>query len=292
MESVNKSGIFACGDCCHIVDNPRPKAGVFAVRAGPPLLLNIRKKFLNLPLEIWEPQVEFLGIIFTGNDHAIAARGSLAVESNYLWKLKDNIDRKWMRMYQILPDMEEMMKNAPIPTDIIPEIAYTMGENTLELLAKKTMRCGGCGSKVGAQVLSRVLKRIKVKIPTNPYVITGVGDDAALIKSYLPTVDTVQQSEQNNRLAVNPTTLVHTVDFVKSFHSDPYIFGQITALHALSDIHAMNGIAVSALAVCVVPYGPEHIVEDTLVQILAGTIVDIYICLYLYICIVKVYTVL
>ena len=34
LESVNVPGVFACGDCCHIVDNPKPKAGVFAVRAG------------------------------------------------------------------------------------------------------------------------------------------------------------------------------------------------------------------------------------------------------------------
>lgn len=34
LESVNTPGVFACGDCAHLVENPRPKAGVFAVRAG------------------------------------------------------------------------------------------------------------------------------------------------------------------------------------------------------------------------------------------------------------------
>ena len=34
LESVNIPGVFACGDCCHMVESPRPKAGVFAVRAG------------------------------------------------------------------------------------------------------------------------------------------------------------------------------------------------------------------------------------------------------------------
>lgn len=34
LESSNTPGVFACGDVAHLVDNPRPKAGVFAVRAG------------------------------------------------------------------------------------------------------------------------------------------------------------------------------------------------------------------------------------------------------------------
>jgi len=34
LESTNVRDVFACGDVCHIVSDPRPKAGVFAVRAG------------------------------------------------------------------------------------------------------------------------------------------------------------------------------------------------------------------------------------------------------------------
>lgn len=41
---------------------------------------------------------------------AVASKGPLALEGEYLWKLKDRIDRQWMDGYQTLPDMEEMMK--------------------------------------------------------------------------------------------------------------------------------------------------------------------------------------
>ena len=44
LESCNTPGVFACGDVAHLTASPRPKAGVFAVRAGPPLVANIRKE--------------------------------------------------------------------------------------------------------------------------------------------------------------------------------------------------------------------------------------------------------
>ena len=69
-----------------------------------------------------------------------------------------------------------------------------------------------------------------------------------------------------------PAYLVHTIDYFRSFVSDPYLFGQIAANHALSDIYAMNGAPVSALALAVLPYGPEDMVEDHLVHLLAGAL--------------------
>jgi len=69
-----------------------------------------------------------------------------------------------------------------------------------------------------------------------------------------------------------PAYLVHTIDYFRSFVSDPYLFGQIAANHALSDIYAMNGMPVSALALAVLPYGPEDMVEDQLVHLLAGAL--------------------
>ena len=72
---------------------------MFAVRAGPPLANNLRKALLGQsPLDPWEPQEVFLGIIGTGSEKlAIASRGCLALESEWVWLLKDWIDRKWMK---------------------------------------------------------------------------------------------------------------------------------------------------------------------------------------------------
>ena len=85
-------------------------------------------------------------------------------------------------------------------------------------------RCGGCGSKVGAQVLSTALRRVKKLMAHNrSEVITGLGDDAALVLPPAP-----------------PAYLVHSIDYFRSFISDPYLMGQIAVNHALSGTVSYN----------------------------------------------------
>jgi selenide, water dikinase len=106
----NFPGIFAAGDCCHNHTHPRPKAGVFAVRAGPPLLENIMTWITSSPGEPVQlkphiPQSTFLGIISTGDKYAVASKGSwLALEGAWVWKWKDHIDTKWIKGYKELPE--------------------------------------------------------------------------------------------------------------------------------------------------------------------------------------------
>ena len=54
LESVSVEDVYACGDVCHLEHSPRPKAGVFAVRAGPPLTTNLRNRLLVAPASKWE----------------------------------------------------------------------------------------------------------------------------------------------------------------------------------------------------------------------------------------------
>ena len=117
-----------------------------------------------------------------------------------------------------------------------------MGPEAIALLSRAKMRCGGCGSKVGASVLKRALQRVAAYGHSRPEVVTGPGDDCALVRS---------------PQATEGQLMVHTIDYFKSFISDPYVFGQIAANHALSDIFAMNAEPVTAMALCVLPYGPE-----------------------------------
>ena len=81
-------------------------AGVYAVRAGPPLCQNILSFILKKPLKSFIPQNHALALISTGNKYAIYSKKGyivLVLQGKYIWLLKDYIDRNWMHQYQQLP---------------------------------------------------------------------------------------------------------------------------------------------------------------------------------------------
>jgi len=150
--SISHTHIFAAGDCAALQGDPRPKAGVWAVRAGTPLAENLRRAATGRTLVPWKPQRDALAILGLGQGRAVAWRNGLAVQGRKIWWLKDRIDRRWMRMYTEMhmdPDPD-----AP-------------------------MRCGGCGAKVSAEVLAAALATLPQT--ENPDLLTTL-DDAAVLK--------------------------------------------------------------------------------------------------------------
>lgn len=240
--------IFAAGDIATMVNHPRPKAGVFAVRQGKPLFQNLRRSLLAQHLKPYQPQKQYLSLIGTGDGSAIATRGSFGFGATHLlWRWKDAIDRQFMQRFSDLPQMEQTEVTAS------PLLPLKKGDHLSPL-----MRCAGCGSKVGSTILERVLRRIKQEQPSgsNTDIVIGLDapDDAAVVQ--VPA----------NQL------MVHTIDYFRSLINDPYIFGQISANHSLSDIFAMGAVPQSALAIATVPYALESKVEETLYQLLSGAV--------------------
>jgi selenide,water dikinase len=239
LQSTSHPFVFAAGDVAGVAEHPRPKSGVFAVRQGKPLAENLRRALAGDAPQAFKPQRQFLSLISTGNKYAVASRGPFACEGEWVWRWKDHIDRKWMRQYQELPAMSR---------------AASGNVTNLNELRAEVMRCGGCGAKVGSVVLARVLARLPQSRCEDILVGLDAPDDAAVI-------------------AVPPGKVsVQTVDFFRALVNDPYVFGQIAANHALNDIYAMGAQPHSALAIAVVPYAAEHIVEEQLFQLLSGAV--------------------
>lgn len=102
LQSLTDRSVFAAGDCATLIENPREKAGVYAVREGPPLAENLRRFAHGEALREWRPQSRHLALISTGERYAVASRGPFKLEGAWLWSVKDWIDRSWMRQYQEL----------------------------------------------------------------------------------------------------------------------------------------------------------------------------------------------
>jgi selenide,water dikinase len=256
LQSLSHPHIFAAGDIATMVNHPRPKAGVFAVRQGKPLLENLRRIVLEKPLQPYKPQQLFLGLIGTGDGEAIASWGPLCWQSPLLWYWKDYIDRKFMKRFSDLPKMgngeSQKSKVKSQKSDFLVHNSQSKSQNSL-------MRCAGCGSKVGSSTLERVLQRLQLETSNwtqRDDILLGLDtpDDAAVVQVPVGQV------------------MVQTVDYFRSLMSDPYIFGQISTNHCLSDIYAMGATPQSALAVVSVPYASEEKVEETLYQLLSGAI--------------------
>lgn len=110
-----------------------------------------------------------------------------------------------------------------------------------------TVKAGGCASKLSPAVLDAVLSRLPKQ--TDPNVLVGFdhADDAGVYQ-------------------IAPgMALVQTVDFFTPMVDDPYTFGQIAATNALSDVYAMGGRPITALAhVCFPAKGDLEILQQTL----------------------------
>ncbi|MGL6345236.1 MAG: FAD-dependent oxidoreductase [Waterburya sp.] len=100
LQSVSHPHIFAAGDVATMTNYQRPKAGVFAVRQGKPLVANWRAILTGQPLQTYIPQSKYLALIGTGDHQAIASWDFFGWRSPFFWWLKDYIDRKFMNQFQ------------------------------------------------------------------------------------------------------------------------------------------------------------------------------------------------
>ncbi|MBT8114445.1 MAG: selenide, water dikinase SelD, partial [Arenicella sp.] len=200
LQSTSHADVFAVGDISEVVHDPRPKAGVFAVRQAPHLERNLRLYFAGQAMREVSLQKQFLSLLSMGDREAIASRNGVAVKGRWVWRWKDSIDQKFMHQFS------ELKMSMSMPTSD-PHV----------------MHCGGCGSKLGPAMLMDNLNRIANPEATDADKPGAVVAEDAFV--WQPTPGTMA---------------LQSIDGFRSFTTDEYRFARICVNHAASDIQAMG----------------------------------------------------
>lgn len=244
LQSVSDPAVFVVGDSGTCEPRPNPKAGVYAVRQGPLLWENLQRSMRGQSLREWKPQGDFLSLLNTGDDRAILEYKKRSFSGRWCWWLKDGIDRRFMAKHQDY-----------VPADMTD--TPTAVKASAVIHSAERMRCEGCGGKLSASVLHRVLKRLDN--PTSGCVRLGLeqAEDVAAID-----------------VTAGASVLV-TTDFFSAFLDDAELVGRVAALNALSDLFAKGARPSIAMAHAMVPEGPVHQQEQLLFELLAGSLAEL-----------------
>ena len=210
--------VFAVGDCAHLSHDPRPKAGVFAVREAPYLFDNLRARLSGGTLRNFHPQKDYLKLISLGGKTALAEKFGTARRGTLLWRWKDQIDRKFMTQFDGLA-----MPEPALPLRVAHGVRETLGDAPL---------CGGCGAKVGRGALQAALGDLPKT--TRDDIVTLPGDDAAVLKT-------------------GGATQAFTTDHLSAVTNDPVLMAKIATTHAMGDIWSMGAAPQAAVLSLTLP---------------------------------------
>lgn len=103
LQSLSHPEVLAAGDVSARQDAPHPRSGVYAVRAGPPLALNLRRLAGGSELQPWLPQPRSLNLLSCGDRRAIASYGTWSAQGRWVWWWKNRIDRAFVAKYTLGP---------------------------------------------------------------------------------------------------------------------------------------------------------------------------------------------
>ncbi len=208
LQSVSHANVFAVGDCSDMLSDPRPKAGVYAVRQAPFLEKNLRAVCSGGSLQPVKLQSDFLSLLSLGDRSAVGCKAGWTAAGKWVWKLKDSIDTTFMRKLNDPGDKKAMVN--------------TVGGSEMP------MHCAGCGSKLG------------------PDLIAGNLSDLPIFKREGVTPALSQAEDASLWQVASGKLAVQSIDGFRSFSDDLGRFGRICVNHALSDLYAMGATPVSA----------------------------------------------
>ncbi|MEZ4334584.1 MAG: selenide, water dikinase SelD [Myxococcota bacterium] len=235
LQLIGYENVFAVGDCARLVEHRWvPRAGVYAVRQGPVLDRNLRALLAGRPLAPYRPQRDFLSLLNLGDRRALGAKWGIAVAGRAMFRLKDRIDRAFMRRFQPLEDP-------------------AVWARAVDAARFDAMPCGGCAAKLGAATLEAALAGLP-PAPRDPSVVAGIAarEDVAVTRR------------------TDGGLVLHNIDAIRAFCDDPWLVGRVAAANATSDLFAKGGRPRHAQALIGLPETDSRTMQRTLEQTLLG----------------------
>lgn len=100
LQSTGSPAVFGGGDCVCLAERPLDRVGVYAVRQGPVLCANFAAFLAGSTLAPFTPQRSYLQILNLGDGTALLVRNGLAWRGRAAFRLKEYLDRRFVREYQ------------------------------------------------------------------------------------------------------------------------------------------------------------------------------------------------
>ena len=233
---TNYNYVFAAGDIVDFDNQNLSKAGVFAVRSGKPLAQNIKKYILGKKLDNYNFNKNYLSLIGTSKQSAIATKYNITFDSKFNFYLKKYIDQKFIKKFNDIKIGKKF--NFKFSKVLISKL---LSKTNIDIpLDNEMMQCKGCAAKVPLSALKFAL----------PQEIVSTSEDAVTIPGY--------------------PTLYQTVDMINAIITDPFLLGKIAANHSISDMITVNSKITSAMMVLQLPLARVDINSRDLEQVLLG----------------------
>jgi len=108
LQSVDHPELFGGGDCISLAGSPLARVGVYAVRQNRPLHRNLLAFLEGRPLQRFDPGGDYLLILNLGDRNGLFRRKEIVWSGRLAFRLKDYLDRRFMRKFQVSGELREM----------------------------------------------------------------------------------------------------------------------------------------------------------------------------------------
>jgi NADH dehydrogenase FAD-containing subunit len=108
LQCVDHPELFGGGDCISLAGSPLARVGVYAVRQNRPLHRNLLAFLEGRPLQRFDPGGDYLLILNLGDRNGLFRRKEIVWSGRLAFRLKDYLDRRFMRKFQVSGELREM----------------------------------------------------------------------------------------------------------------------------------------------------------------------------------------